>query len=172
MTAAVTLLSYNIHKGFSSRNVRFILSELKQAIMDVGADIVFLQEVVGDHAGHRQKIASWPSEAQFEYLADTVWSHYAYGKNAVYDQGHHGNAILSKFPIVVDENHDISVGKHEQRGLLRARVAVDDQEQSTSLECFCTHLGLFRRGRDAQFRMLAEHIDAVVPREQPIVLAG
>lgn len=171
MAVEFTLLSYNIHKGFSARNVRYMLHELKQAIIDIGADVVFLQEVVGDHSRHRERISEWPSEAQFEYLADTVWSHYAYGKNAVYDVGHHGNAILSKFPIVSFENHDISVGRHECRGILHAVLDMSDGK-GTKLDCFCTHLGLFRRIRDKQFQLVSQLVGEAVADGSSLILAG
>ncbi len=57
-----------------------------------------------------------------EFLADTMWSDYAYGRNAVYPEGHHGNAVLSRFPIEYYENRDISVGNGEKRGLLYCRI--------------------------------------------------
>ncbi len=39
-------------------------------------------------------------DSQFAFLADEIWPHFAYGKNAIYSAGHHGNAILSKHPIL------------------------------------------------------------------------
>ena len=56
--------------------------------------------------------SAWPIFRRcriYEFLADTIWSQYAYGRNAVYDNGDHGNALLSKFPITHYENHDISI---------------------------------------------------------------
>ena len=50
-----------------------------------------------------------PTDAttQFEFLADSIWSHYAYGKNAIYQHGHHGNAILSELPFAISNNVDV-----------------------------------------------------------------
>ncbi len=101
------ILSYNIHKGFSIGNRDFILNDIKQALRDLNADILFLQEVLGDHNDQKCKIPNWQTAIQFEYLADSVWPHFAYGKNAIYPEGHHGNAILSKFPITDWSNHVI-----------------------------------------------------------------
>ena len=36
----------------------------------------------------------------------------------VYPKGHHGNAVMSKFPIVQHQNHDVSIAGPEKRGLL------------------------------------------------------
>ena len=68
---------------------------------------VFLQEVQGTHRGRSQAIAKWPEASQYEFMADEIWPAYAYGRNAVYSDGHHGNAVLSKYPIVRFENHDV-----------------------------------------------------------------
>ena len=98
------VLTYNIHKGFSATNLRFILHEIKQSLRHVDADIVFLQEVHGERKISNNRFDNWPNSRQFEYLADQVWHHYAYGKNAIYKSGHHGNAILSKYPFLEWEN--------------------------------------------------------------------
>ena len=76
---------------------------LKEAIARFDADVVFLQEVQGRHDLLAIKHASWPSQGQHEFLAGES-QHSAYGKNAVYDHGHHGNALLSKFPIIQTTN--------------------------------------------------------------------
>jgi len=51
-----------------------------------------------------------------------VWQDYAYGRNAVYDYGDHGNAILSRFPIRSSENEDVSFHRRESRGLLHCEI--------------------------------------------------
>lgn len=150
----IKVLSYNIHKGFAVGNARFVLAEIREAIEETGADIVLLQEVLGDHSHHRKRFENFPKESQFEYLADRLWKHYAYGKNAVYPAGHHGNAILSRFPIAEWENTDISTNRLEQRGILRARI-----ETPAPLEIFCVHLGLFERGRKAQLERILKLAD-------------
>ena len=64
-------------------------------------DVIFLQEVLGHHEVHKKRVNSWPEQSQFEYLAHELWPHFAYGKNAVYTDGHHGNAILESIPLSV-----------------------------------------------------------------------
>ena len=83
---------------------------------DDGADVVFLQEVLGTHSRHQKKVDNWPEAPHYEFLADTMWPQFAYGRNAVYPRGHHGNAVLSKFPIVHHRNHDVSVAGPEGAG--------------------------------------------------------
>ncbi|PIS11989.1 MAG: hypothetical protein COT73_00920, partial [Bdellovibrio sp. CG10_big_fil_rev_8_21_14_0_10_47_8] len=107
----IRVLSYNIHKGFSFSGWDFTLHTIKQALQETKADIVLLQEVVGENHQLRKAVPQWPTEAQFEFLADTVWPHYSYGKNAVFSLSHHGNAILSRFPIIKEENINISTNR-------------------------------------------------------------
>ena len=75
------LLTLNMHKGFSSFNRKFILHELREAIRGSGADLVCLQEVLGDHQEHSTRYETWPEGPQYEFLADTIWSNFAYGRN-------------------------------------------------------------------------------------------
>ncbi len=98
--ASINVLTVNAHMGFNLLNRRFVLPELREAIREVSADMVFLQEVLGEHAHHARRQADWPQGTQYEFLADTLWTQFAYGRNAVYPHGHHGNALLSKFPIL------------------------------------------------------------------------
>src|SRR5690606_37990335 len=108
-----TELTVNTHKGFTFFNSRLILHELRNAIRATQAYIVFLQEVLGSHERHASRLARWPATSQYEFLADSIWGDYAYGRNAVYSYGDHGNALVSKFPISRYDNVDVSVGKHE-----------------------------------------------------------
>lgn len=164
------ILTYNIHKGFSASNRRFVLAQIRKSIREVRADLVLLQEVVGRHRKHGARVQSWPEEPQFEFLADQVWTHHAYGRNALYDAGHHGNAILSRYPIVVAENIDISAHRVEQRGILHAEIAVPGHK--THLHALCLHLGLLERWRKAQVESLCRRIEEHVPPEAPLVVAG
>ena len=112
------IATYNIHKGFSHFNRRMMVHELRAGLRQLGTDIVFLQEVQGRHEHHASRFQNWPAEPQYEFLADSVWTDYAYGRNAVYDHGHHGNAVLSRYPILRAENQDVSSHPLERRGLL------------------------------------------------------
>ncbi|HRG49433.1 MAG: EEP domain-containing protein [Cellvibrionales bacterium] len=157
------ILSYNIHKGFTVGNRALVLQEIRKAIRATKADIVCLQEVVGSNHRHAARMEQW-IEAQFEFLADQVWDYKTYGKNAVYDHGHHGNAILSKVPFAHYANHDISILPFSQRGVLHA-VTED------GVHVLCAHFGLLsweRRYQASRLRQLLE----TIPLQAPLVLAG
>lgn len=167
---ALSVATYNIHKGVSAFNRRTMVYDLREQLRRMQADVVFLQEVVGNNDRHSDKHANWPSSPQHEFLADEHWPVSAYGKNAVYEHGHHGNAILSRYPILNCEQVDISTNRVEQRGLLHAEIALPGHKQL--LHCVCVHLGLFGRSRMKQIAAVCERIDALVPRDAPLILAG
>ena len=166
----LTVATYNIHKGFSHFNRRMVLHELRERLRALNADIVFLQEVQGENTGHARRHDDYPAVPQHEFLAEQIWQHHAYGKNAVYDEGHHGNAILSRYPIASWNNQDISAHRFESRGLLHCEISVPGSGQP--VHCICVHFGLFKRGRGAQFEALIERIRQMVPLDAPLIVAG
>jgi endonuclease/exonuclease/phosphatase family metal-dependent hydrolase len=166
----IRIATYNIHKGFSHFNRRMMVHELRDGLRELGADLVFLQEVQGAHEHHATRFPHWPREPQYEFLADQVWTDFAYGRNAVYDEGHHGNAILSRFPIVKAENQDVSGHQLERRGLLHCEIDVPGAAER--LHCVCVHLALTERHRRYQIGALIERIQRLVPDGAPLIIAG
>ncbi|MFK8067777.1 MAG: endonuclease/exonuclease/phosphatase family protein [Gammaproteobacteria bacterium] len=164
------VLTYNIHKGFSAGNFRFVLHQIREAIETEDVDLVFLQEIQGEHERKKNRINEWPSLPQFEFLADKMWPHYAYGKNAVYYSGHHGNAILSKYPIIHWENINVSSSKRASRSLLHAVINVPHSKKY--FHVFCIHLALRASERRRQLRVLSHRIKTQVPAECPLIIAG
>lgn len=164
----IKLLSYNIHKGFSLTNTQYTLDLIKKGIQDSGAELLCLQEVCG-HNDHAHKDKVHPRSSQFEFLADGAWSHYAYGKNSVYKKGHHGNVILSKYPIVAHHNLDISNNRLERRGLLHAKVQL---ENNNFLHVMTAHLDLFENGRQKQKEKIVDYIKASVGSSDRLLLSG
>lgn len=176
MTGALPQLSvatYNIHKGFPATPLvsrRPALHALREQLHALNPDIVFLQEVLGAHSGHAARHRDWPAQSQYEYLADTLWPSHAYGRNAVYDAGHHGNALLSRYPIARWDNEDVSAHRFERRGLLHCEIEVPGWRQR--LHCVCVHLALTARGRSRQLERLRQRIERLVPAEAPLIVAG
>jgi endonuclease/exonuclease/phosphatase family metal-dependent hydrolase len=164
------VLTLNTHKGFSSFNTRFVLHRLRRAVHSTGADIVFLQEVLGEHARKARRYEGWPTTPQHIFLADPIWPDHAYGKNAVYRHGHHGNAILSRYPILHSTRVDVSTNRVEQRGFLHCVVQVPHYHRL--LHCICVHLGLFVASRRKQYQMLGDYVERHIPAELPLIVAG
>lgn len=172
MTRKIHALTYNIHKGYCTGNRRFMLEGMRDRIAESGADVVFLQEVHGTaiKSEAKRKRFSYPDEPHFEYLADQAWPHYAYGQNAIYRKGDHGNAILSKYPFISWENIDVSIFPRSSRSILHGVIEMPDTGQR--LHTLCVHLGLLEQERKGQLQALTERIDQHVPRDEPMIIAG
>ncbi len=159
------VLTLNIHKGFSMSYRRFTLEKIRNCLRETGSNIVFLQEVIGEHELHRESISDWPEKNQFEFLADSVWDHFTYGKNAIYQHGHHGNAILSELPFADSNNVNVSLMRFSQRGILHGLL-------ENNIHLLCVHLGLFERERRSQIKKLTNYIESSIPTSDPLILAG
>ena len=168
-TPSLHVATFNIHKGFSQFNRRMMVHELRDRLRHLNPDIVFLQEVQGMHLGHAEQHENWPAAPQHEFLAEDVWQSSAYGSNVVYDHGHHGNAILSRFPILHSHNQDVTHLQFERRGMLHCRIAVPD---GPPVHCVCVHLSLFGRSRKKQMDALATYLEAAAGPEDPLIIAG
>ncbi|HEX8957459.1 MAG TPA: endonuclease/exonuclease/phosphatase family protein [Burkholderiaceae bacterium] len=162
------IATYNIHKGVTSFRGMPRIHALKQALSAMEADIIFLQEVQGRHDINAMRHANlWPEQAQHEFLAGDS-HHSAYGMNAVYDHGHHGNALLSRHPIRSSRNQDVSDHALEQRGILHCVL----QTERGDVHCYVVHLGLFSGGRRRQNQALIECVQASAGKDEPIIIAG
>ncbi|MEK9721026.1 MAG: endonuclease/exonuclease/phosphatase family protein [Quisquiliibacterium sp.] len=168
--------TYNIHKGvsrefFGLRRVSRI-HELRARLHDLQADMVFLQEVQGQHQRNAQRFSQWPSEPQDQFLARSPKLAHtfqvAYGQSANYLHGHHGNALLSRFPILDLENRDISDHALEKRGVLHCRVQIETQV----VHCFVIHFGLLSRSRERQTQVVIDWVERELPADAPLIIAG
>ena len=167
---SLRVLTVNTHKGFTFLTGKFVLHALRDAVRKVGADVVFLQEVQGAHAGHAQRFPTWPQAPQYEFLADEIWPEFAYGQNAVYPGGDHGNALLSRYPIAHWKNHDVSISGPERRGMLHC--ALDVPGCALPVHAICVHLGLREAHRHRQLALLCNLIHREVPADAPLIVAG
>ena len=166
----LTVMTVNIHKGFTALNRRFILPELRDAVRKVGADVVFLQEVMGSHARHKRRFNHLPPEPHYEFLADSIWPQYAYGKNVAYPHGDHGNAVMSKYPILYHRNHDASIVGPEKRGMLHCVLHIP--ARALDVHVICVHLGLAESHRAQQLELICKVAREDIPPDAPLVVAG
>lgn len=170
MTRTLHVATYNIHKGFSHFNRRMMVHELRNRLRDLAPDIAFLQEVQGLHLGHAQAHLDWPTEPQHEFLAAEFWQDAAYGRNVVHDRGHHGNAILSRFPILRTHNQDVTHLRFERRGMLHCTIDLPGWDQP--LHCVCVHLSLLGLSRRRQMDALSKQLEDSLPADAPLIIAG
>lgn len=164
------IATFNIHKGVTHFNARLALHEQRDILRKISPDILFLQEVREKHHAHSQRFDAWPASGQMHFLSHPDWLHQAYGKNAEDKNGHHGNAILSKYPILRSQNNDISAHQLEQRGFLHCEIHLPNWPQS--LHAFCVHLGLLAHWRRKQLHSVAEYITEHIDPKSPLIVAG
>ena len=165
----IKILTYNIHKGFSIANRRFTLFAIREALEEIDPDVIFLQELQGEHHKRSRNIESWPLKPQGEFLAENRWPFSLYAKNAVYKRGHHGNGILCKYPIITWHNQNLSKAKFASRSFLHAKIVLPNQ---LKLNLVCVHLGLFEAEREMQLDMIARTIEQTIPDDEPLIMAG
>ena len=163
-----SLVSLNLHKGLSPLNRRVIVHEVRRELHALAPELVFLQEVQDEHARHAARFADWPMQAQSRFLAGALWPEVHYGRNAVYADGHHGNAILSRYAVESVDNDDMSMHGFESRGLLHAVVRIGP----APLHCLCVHLGLTQRGRTRQVEFILDTLGSRALLGEPVIIAG
>ena len=153
------LISYNLHKGLDPIGRSIGMGPIKAALKTLSPDFLLVQELAEKH---HEKIR----EVQLEDLADTQWKHHAYGKNAIYPKGNHGNAILSSLPISDYHNVDLSQHRWERRGLLHAKI-----EGKKTLHLLTTHLDLLEFTRIQQVEKIFSYLEKI-PKTDSVILAG
>ncbi len=168
---SLSLITYNIHKGFGLGKVRFLLPKMREALSTLNPDFVFLQEVQGEHRRREKRINAWPDLPQFEYIAEEIWPHFLYAKNAIYQSGHHGNAILSKYVFERFENINLSSIHRASRSILHSQIKIGPDPQVT-VHLLCVHLGLFKAERITQCQAIMQRISEAVPVHEPLLMAG
>jgi endonuclease/exonuclease/phosphatase family metal-dependent hydrolase len=163
--------TYNIHKGVMGLRQKVRIHDIRLALSAIDADIVFLQEVQ-DRNERLARRKGYPEGTQLDYLCTGSYLHRAYGMNAVYPHGHHGNAIVSRHEIGVFLNHDISDHALEKRGLLHAVSHFAGRTGSVDIHLINTHFGLIKRSRVRQAAFLVDFVRSEVPADAPLIIAG
>ncbi len=163
------IATYNIHKGVQGVGPRRRLEihNLGHAVEQLDADIVCLQEVRKLHRRQQQYFTQWPELPQAEFLAPEGYEA-IYRTNAVTRHGEHGNALLSRWPVLAHRHEDMSDHRFEQRGLLHVEVDV----QGRVVHVIVVHFGLLPASRMRQVEQLGRYIDREVPAAAPLVVAG
>lgn len=151
----IKIISFNIHKGKGWRSKKSTIIEIAQQINILNPDIIFFQEIKGE---------------QFSQFMHEQWTHQTYGKNVISTKGDHGNAILSKFPIIFAKNIDLSSNHIERRGLLHAIVSPSHDKDTMHL--LCVHLGLFKKDRTKQVAAIINYIESHIPHRDSLILGG
>jgi endonuclease/exonuclease/phosphatase family metal-dependent hydrolase len=161
--------TYNIHKGVQGLGParRLEIHNLAHAVEQFDADIVCLQEVRLHHRKFEKSLPRWPDLNQADYLRPEGYEA-VYRSNAITRHGEHGNALLSRWPVLEVGHSDVSDHRFEQRGLLHVQLLVDGR----TVHVVVVHLGLIHASRERQVERLGRFIEAQVPAAAPLVVAG
>jgi endonuclease/exonuclease/phosphatase family metal-dependent hydrolase len=148
------VVTYNVHRcrGIDSRlRPERIVSVLRE----IDADIVALQEVVSAEGGA-------PHAHQARYIGEALGLHWALGENRKLRGAAYGNVALSRFPLRVVKNHDLSVTGRERRGALHTDVLMTPKDV---IHVFNIHLGTAFLERRHQGRRLGERGGGILHNE-------
>ena len=165
----VRVATYNIHKGvqgFGPRR-RLEIHNLGHAIEQLDADIVCLQEVRKMCRREAKYFSHWPDQPQADFLAPQGYTA-VYRTNATTRYGEHGNALLSRWPVIQHQHEDISDHRFEQRGLLHTEL----QLHGRTVHVVVVHLGLIRSSRQRQLVQLRQYISREIPAADAVLVAG
>jgi endonuclease/exonuclease/phosphatase family metal-dependent hydrolase len=167
--AVLRVATYNIHKGVQGVGParRLEIHNLGHAVEQLDADIVCLQEVRKLHRREERYFTRWPELPQAEFLAPEGYEA-VYQTNATTRHGEHGNALLSRWPVVSRGHEDMSDHRFEQRGLLHVTLHV----QKRQVHVIVLHLGLIAASRLRQVEQLGRFIEREIPRRSPVIVAG
>jgi endonuclease/exonuclease/phosphatase family metal-dependent hydrolase len=165
----VRIATYNIHKGVQGIGParRLEIHNLGHAVEQLDADIVCLQEVRKMHRREAEYFTHWPDVPQADYLAPEGYTA-VYRTNAHTRHGEHGNAMLSRWPVVSHQHEDMSDHRFEQRGLLHSEVMV----HGCAVHVVVVHLGLIKASRVRQLAQLQQYIAREIPADAAVVVAG
>ena len=117
--------------------------------------------------GEQAFFRRWPELPQAEFLAPEGYEA-IYRTNAITKHGEHGNALLSRWPVIGHQHEDISDHRFEQRGLLHVEVDAHGRR----VHVIVVHLGLIPGSRVRQIERLQRFIEREVPTGAPLVVAG
>ncbi|MER9135809.1 endonuclease/exonuclease/phosphatase family protein [Mesorhizobium sp. M0830] len=160
-TTAITgtlVASYNVHKCIGVDR-KFDPERTVRVIREIDPDVIALQEV-DNRFGDRVGLLDLARLERETGLVPVPIS--ATGKG----HGWHGNVLLFKKGVVRDV-HQIRLPGLEPRGALVAEIDLDG---SQTLRIIAAHLGLLRRSRSQQARVVLDLMNS--PDEKPTLLLG
>jgi endonuclease/exonuclease/phosphatase family metal-dependent hydrolase len=163
MTTPLRVVTYNIHKcrGIDRRvdpdRIAAVLSEFD-------ADVIALQEILDAQNGKPEWDQARRIHANFPAYQR------CFGENRPLRGGVYGNMTLSRFPVQLCRNYDVSWRHRERRGCLRSDLLLPD---GAVLHLFNVHLGTSFIERRHQARQLLS--DKVLNRREccgPRIIVG
>jgi endonuclease/exonuclease/phosphatase family metal-dependent hydrolase len=163
MSISLRIATYNIHKcrGVDRRTDP---ERIASIIDELDADIVAIQEILDVRTGRSD------FDQVRRILAELQTYKSCFGENRTLYSGRYGNMTLSRFPVKLCQNYDVTWRHRERRGCLRTDVAID---HGTVLHIFNVHLGTsFIERRHQARQLLSDQVLARAECTGPTVVAG
>ena len=172
MPLTVRLVSWNVHKCTGGLDRRHDPARTAAVLAALEPDVVLLQEVAQNgrwYGGHGVR--------QADVLGDALgMTHRSYFVNVRFGprRGEYGNAILSRLPIAVTENIDLTLPQRKSRSVLHAELRLPlPDSHSRTLHVFNLHLGLGETERREQLRrFLTFRTLQGIQQRTPVLVAG
>jgi endonuclease/exonuclease/phosphatase family metal-dependent hydrolase len=147
--------TYNVHKcvGLDRRRDP---SRVASVILELNADLIGLQEVDNRSDGDSES-------AQMEFLARETGYQAVPGPTIKRSNGHYGNVLLTRWPVIAKQEIDLCFSCREPRGAIDALLSVRGER----VEVMVTHLGLSFSERWFQ---IARLVDAIKEKTSPLFI--
>jgi endonuclease/exonuclease/phosphatase family metal-dependent hydrolase len=167
--STLRIVTWNIHKGVRGLGLRKRLEihNMQAAVAALDADVICLQEVRRINHKEAAHFTQWPQLPQADFLAPSGYEA-VYRTNAFTKHGEHGNALLSRHPVISHAHEDMSDHRFEQRGLLHATLQVRERQ----VHVIVVHLGLIAASRQRQMAQLSQYIERDIPKRDVLIIAG
>jgi endonuclease/exonuclease/phosphatase family metal-dependent hydrolase len=119
MTSRIRVATYNVHKcrGMDGRTSP---ERIATVIAELDADVVAIQEILDVQNGG-------PEFDQARRINGRLKGYcWYFGENRTLHGGPYGNMTLSRFPVKVWQNYDVTWRHRERRGCLRTDVVLGE----------------------------------------------
>jgi endonuclease/exonuclease/phosphatase family metal-dependent hydrolase len=153
-----TAATYNVHKCVGM-DIRTDPERIAGVVREIDADVIGLQEVNNRSGGSH-------FAAQADYIAGVTGYHTLLGPTIMRPEGHYGNVLLSRRPILKSSRIDLTFSGREPRGAIDALLEIG----GVRVRVIVSHLGLAAAERWNQICRLAELIES--HSFEPLVLMG
>lgn len=144
------LCTWNVH-GCIGRDGKYDPSRVLDVLRRLDADAIALQELRWDAREALHLL---------DHLAQTLAYSAIPGPTMLRSDGHYGNALLHRLPLLDVQRIDLTIGRHEPRGAIDTLLRTG----STPIRIMATHLGLRPRERRRQMRRLLRVLDGDTDR--------
>ncbi len=163
MTSRIRIATYNIHKcrGMDGRTSP---ERIAAVIGELDADVVAIQEILDVQDGR-------PKFDQARRIHGELKGYdRCFGENRTLHGGPYGNMTLSRFPVHLCQNYDVTWRHRERRGCLRSDLVLGD---GVVLHVFNVHLGTsFIERRHQGRRLLSDDVLKRVEGQGPTIVVG